>query len=83
VQQFQYSWHHANAEIYWLDERIGVHIWMKLTNKRLYMKETIYHNKERKIGNTKYLNQTSWNLRMEHDEKQPDNGTAVNNLVCS
>jgi hypothetical protein len=47
------------------------------------MKETIYHNKERKIGNTKYLNQTSWNLRMEHDEKQPDNGTAVNNLVCS
>jgi hypothetical protein len=73
--------HHANAGICWLGERVEVHRWRKLVNSMLYMKETIYCNKERKKGNTNYMNQNAWNPKMKHNEKQVDNGTAVSNLV--
>jgi hypothetical protein len=45
------------------------------------MKETIYHNKEKMIENTEYLNQTSQNQNLEKNEKQVDNDTAIDNLV--
>jgi len=81
VQQFQHSWHHANAEIYWLDEKIEVHRLRKLANSRLYKKTKNDHNKEMKKWSTSYLNLTAQNQKMEKIEKQVDNGTAVDNLV--